>query len=82
MLRVKNMDLGDIGWIGFIILVVLDVFGWWATLLLWVIPTLSIGLADILNLTVWTIVGVGLFFTVWLLLMVVGVVILAGILFA
>ena len=76
------MDLDEMGWILLLVLAIIEVVGWWATLFLWVIPTLSIGLSDILTLTIWSIVGIGLFFSVWLWLMVLGAIFLAGIIFS
>ena len=47
----------------------LDVFGWWATLLLWVIPTAS---TPLLTLSLLSVFAILLFFTIWLVAMIVG----------
>lgn len=76
------MELGDLEWPLLIVVAILDVVGWWIALLLWVIPTLSIDLGEILSLSIWSIVGIILFFVVWMPLMIAGNVFLIGITFA
>ena len=68
------MDLADLGILGFVALLILDIVGWWVTLFLWVIPTFSIGLGAVLSLSVWSIIAVILFFVIWMPLMVAGVI--------
>jgi len=60
-----------------LVLLLLDVGGWWATLFLWAIPTLSAPLSQLLSFSIWNIVLAILFFTVWLAIMVYGVIFLA-----
>jgi hypothetical protein len=60
-----------------LILVVLDVWGWWTTLILWTIPTAS---APIGSLSALTLVAIALFFTGWLAAMIWGVIFLIAIL--
>ena len=61
-----------------LILVVLDVWGWWATLILWTIPTAS---APVGSLSALTLVAIALFFTGWLAAMIWGIIFLIAIIF-
>lgn len=59
--------------IGIVAVWIVDVLGWWITLITWVIPTLSITVGNIFtSLSLWEIVAVLLFFVVWMPLMILG----------
>lgn len=75
------MDLDEIGWLLLLLLPIIDVVGYWVTLFLWIIPTLSIAITEIGTLTLWTIVAIPLFFFIWTPIMIVGAIFLAGIIF-
>ena len=51
---------------GIVCLWILDVVGWFAVLLLWTIPTMSIGLGQILSLSLGTLVALILYFALWM----------------
>lgn len=67
--------VGSFFMLGLIAGLILDVVGWWVTLFLWIIPTLSLPLGEILSLSLGTIVAMILYFFIWLPMMVYGVVI-------
>ena len=51
---------------GIVCLWILDVVGWFAVLFLWTIPTMSIGLGQILSLSLGTLVALILYFALWM----------------
>jgi len=61
--------------IGLICLWLLVVVGWFVALFLWAIPTMSIGLTQILSLSLGTIVALILYFVIWLPMMIYSVII-------
>lgn len=61
-----------------LILLILDIGGWWATLILWTIPTASVPIGNVSTLN---LVAIILFFTGWLAAMIWGLIFLIAILY-
>lgn len=68
------MSLRDVFIFGIVCLWLLDVVGWFVVLFLWAIPTMSIGLGQVLSLSLGTIIALILYFVLWLPAMIYGVV--------
>ena len=64
------MSLRNVFIFGIACLWLLDVVGWFAVLFLWTIPTLSIGLGQILSLSLGTVVALILYFALWMPVMI------------
>jgi len=64
------MSLRNVFIFGIACLWILDVVGWFAVLFLWTIPTLSIGLSQILSLSLGTVVALILYFALWMPVMI------------
>lgn len=60
----------------FLALLIIGIVAWITTLLLYVFPMLSIPLSDILSLSISSLIILGVFFGVWLPLILMGIFIL------
>jgi len=68
------MSLRNVFIFGIVCLWLLDVVGWFVVLFLWAIPTMSIGLGQILSLSLGTIIALILYFALWLPAVVYGII--------
>lgn len=59
---------------GIVCLWLLDVVGWFAVLFLWTVPTMSIGLNQVLSLSLGTLVALILYFALWMPVMIYGLI--------
>jgi hypothetical protein len=55
---------------GIVCLWILDVVGWFAVLFLWAVPMMSIGLDQVLSLSLGTLVALILYFALWMPVMI------------
>ena len=68
------MNLRNIFVFALVCLWLLDVVGWFVALFLWTIPTMSIGLDQILTLSLGTMIAIILYFVLWLPAMIYGLI--------